>query len=162
MNPQRQQQSNEMSTREKIDSCMRLADSAASRFDRRREVEWKMVFAYWAIVILSLKSDFKSLTIPIEAWWISALAFIVVYLRGVWVANRKDKNRYEWLRNNATALLLNPSANWIEEPKEITWRRRIWWIDFLFDWNSIWQIAVTLGLIAAKHYCQCHGATTNG
>jgi hypothetical protein len=137
--------------KDRFDGCLNLAKFSEDAFDRRRQYEWKMNFAYWAIILLSMHKDFASIHVPTWFWVMSAIFFILFWLRSVWVANENDKRRSRHFRDAAERMLKgDPTDSVGESPQRLTRNQVGWWFGFIPDWARICQIGVTVFLIAAR------------
>src|SRR3990172_3969136 len=97
-----------MTPAEKLAACMRLAEFAATRHDGRREYEWKVTLGLWGAIIAAI-ATFRGESLPSWLGPLTLLIFSFVWLRGVWVANEKDKALFIHYRTQAERLLTHPS-----------------------------------------------------
>lgn len=139
-----------MTGKERLDSCMSLANSSADSFDRRRQYEWKMTIAYWAVIVASFNPSFKTLDVDDNVWWLSAVIFVVIWLRGVWIAHHNDKDRYEYFREAAEKLLSDPQMEVRPFDRKIKPYSLRGLFGFLWNWSIFWQALVTIGLVAVR------------
>jgi ABC-type bacteriocin/lantibiotic exporter with double-glycine peptidase domain len=147
-----------MNEKTDFDSYVKLSNFFASRHDRRREYEWKISFGFWALIIGATlhKSNLPYiLKEHVRAGIVSGvigLLFTVTWIRGVYVANEKDKEASFFYLDEATRLLRkrrhlhseNRIDKWVKN-----WKRPFYkfWFAFLFKWSSLFHFIVTLILI---------------
>lgn len=67
-----------------LEVLIHLHESQIARFNRRRDVEWRLTFTLWGGLVLAA-NVMKDLTLPAWATWLSAiLLLVVVVLHAVW------------------------------------------------------------------------------
>lgn len=111
----------QMNAKDKVDALLKLAEMANSRHDARRNVEWKLAFGMWTAVFVATAFVVNTrLAYPgktgnyvvigsaglffLAAW----LLYSLVWLRGLWEANKNDKNLSEHCWKEAFAIMQNP------------------------------------------------------
>jgi hypothetical protein len=91
-----------MTPKETADIYMKVADYAAARHDRRRDFEWKLSFALWAVLLAPYWSTKQiSFALPFPPFLLAltiALSYAFLWLGPIWRANESDKSlaRYSW------------------------------------------------------------------
>lgn len=133
---------------------VKLAELAAGRFDARRNYEWKIVLGFWVVMLMTLHKDWTRPTMP--ACWAIALGFAVVilftmtWIRGIWVANKNDKRRYEYYWWEAEHANQEPKQqNPLNKDKVKCCEM---WCEFISDWNTRFQILASAGIVALVCY----------
>jgi hypothetical protein len=114
----------------------------ASRFDERRRYEWKVSFAFWAMLIgMTLRKEHLSVS-PIIVW-VAVFLYAILWLRGVWIGNKNDKNMCEWLWDKAIRVM--NLCDYKQEQKKFHQRIEFWSlnIEFILDWAMIFHLIVT-------------------
>jgi len=136
-----------------INLCMKQAAYFAGRWDGRRNFEWKMSLAMWAVLAATIKflpeiKNFKC--------WMPIVPVILhsMWLYGVWKANQFDKVHGRYFRDHAEKLMRHPEVpiKWgeIPEPLPATRIKRIW--EFVNDWSMRFQLLTTIVLAAALYW----------
>lgn len=84
-----------MSSKEKFDAYLQLANYWADSYQERRDVEWKVGLGLWAVILTAIISKDKLPTVPCPAVWLTIvwLIYVVVWLIPILVKNRRDKKR---------------------------------------------------------------------
>lgn len=132
----------------KEDSLIELAKLAASRHDQRRQYEWKVSFAFWALIVGAIvKKEGINIDIDTMFGWVLILLYAFLWLRGVWVANDNDKMLSEHFRKQAEAMLINSSHELGASPGKIPWNSFKFWIGFLKNWAMLFHLVVTVILV---------------
>ena len=89
---------------------MKLSNFFASRHDKRREYEWKISFAFWTLIVGAIleKPNLPVLREPCAALVgvILGIIFTLTWIRGVYVANQKDKDASFFYADRAKELVL--------------------------------------------------------
>lgn len=126
-----------------------LAKLAASRHDERRKYEWKVSFAFWALMVgaIARKQQLGLPEIPIWLCVLAGLIYAFIWLRGVWVANQNDKRLSDHFRNEAESKLKDENSTLSESPGKIAVSSLEFWIGFLADWAMLFNLFVTTTLI---------------
>jgi hypothetical protein len=146
----------ELSLNEKIELCIKLSDIGAARWNRRRDVEWKITLGFWAAILATAKFLHEA-SVPVKGCWaygVAAALLLVVYalvwLRGMWAANESDK-KWEFHFRRAAALFLEGEQlrnlmlpDKTERPPILCWP----WQDAR-AWPSGWDHSQTVE--ASKH-----------
>jgi len=86
-----------MDKKDKIELCFKQAELGASRWDRRRNDEWKVTLLFWGGLLASAKFIREAnVSVPLIFLIVGGISFIAIYtfiwLRGLWRANYNDKN----------------------------------------------------------------------
>lgn len=123
---------------EKARVVLELYKAHLDRWNRRREDEWKVTLLFWtgaAVFTGFLIGKFRMaqchLLIYLGIW----LSYVLLWVRGVWWANSRDKKRADSYRVQVEALLgINIQV------KEPTWK------EFFRDW-SVWAQTIFTLLI---------------
>jgi hypothetical protein len=128
-----------------------LAKLSLSRYDERRKYEWRVSFAFWALIVGAMIKK-KELMIPLPGqYWILIVAGVLyafLWLRNVWVADENDKCLGFYYRDEAFSVLRDKNHKISSPPKKISYRSLIFWFGFLKDWATWSHIIVTLALMA--------------
>jgi len=136
-----------LNNNERVAHCLKQSELGASRWDRRRDDEWKITLGLWAAILASGKF------IAEKQWdvppWLPGvfglflLASYYFWLRGLWAANDSDKKWEFHFRNEAAAILCNPKHEVKEQPTRTKPSRRF----LIADWSLRFQFGVTAFLI---------------
>lgn len=143
-----------------FDRHVRLAELAIRRFETRRAYEWKILLGFWAAMLAVFSPAWNAPHIPCLGLIIAVALFIAFWLSGVWVANRSDKERYEYYLKKAEKFAgMKRPNNQEHETYPQPMRRidmfkrgpgkklrnlRLW--QFLLDWNVQFQITGTIAI----------------
>ena len=106
-----------------IDHYMKLADFYISRFDNRREYEWKVTLGLWGAILGSIVVFGDKLkNIPILI--LSIIAVLVLFGHFLWLhfnwrANRIDKDSAFKASRKVAKLLDTKLPKW--KPKKVLW-----------------------------------------
>ena len=133
---------------ERAKVLVELAKLAASRHDQRRNYEWKVSLALWAVLVGAVV---KPIPISKMPWWVGLLVgclYAVFWLRAVWVANYNDKARSEFLFNEALACLRDSDRVSGNPPGKLVPSDCKYWFGFLCDWAMLFHLFTTAILIA--------------
>jgi hypothetical protein len=136
-----------MTDKDRFDGCMKIAEFAIKNFHDRREYEWKITLGYWTILAAAIVSK-DATKVAVRPWMVltSTLIFAIIWLRGVWVANSRDRSRAYHYRDAAARILIDPEYKLLEETQPINWRNNSWWVGFLADWSALFQLVTTFAL----------------
>lgn len=143
---------------DKVRSLIELAKLSASRHDERRNYEWKVSFAFWALLIGAVVKN-QQLGFKVVPIWLCILIGILYafgWLRGVWVANENDKRLSDHFRNEAVHKLKNVNYMLLQPPEKISALSCEYWLGFICNWAMFFHLCVTAVLIVV--YCLMPGA----
>jgi hypothetical protein len=138
--------------REEIGLLERLRDAALTRYDKRRDIEWKVTAGLWAAVVLMTGGAAGKVAAP---WYVVAIPYFIIYCSyilwnaGCWRANwndfqRADKCRAE-IENHTTQRIVHENVGfWFSLARRYEGR----WCGFLCDWSRLSQIIGTSALFA--------------
>ncbi len=140
-----------MSQNERYKAYLDIAQFAFKCWDARRQYEWKITLAWWALLAVAIakKNDLR-LEVP---WWILVLVLVLyefLWRRGVWAANERDKKICFYFRDAADEVLRNPAyvpAETADQRQRISWCCRS--LGFLRTWVTWFDLVVTALLLAA-------------
>lgn len=135
------------------DTLVDLAKLAASRHDQRRQYEWKVSFAFWALLVGAvLKRHELVHGLPISIGILVVFLYVFVWLRGVWIANHNDKELCDYFREQAVATL-SSQGHRVEAdiPPMLSAYSVKYWLGFLRDWAMIFHLLVTIALVAIAY-----------
>ena len=137
-----------------IEALIELAKLSASRHDERRKYEWKVSFAFWALLIGAIikKEDLCLQGINVLFGILIGALYAFLWLRGVWVANKNDKNLSDHFRDEAVAKLQQPTSPISSPPGKIRFFSFRYWFGFFLDWAMLFHLIVTVVLIASFYY----------
>jgi hypothetical protein len=140
-----------MEVKDQIDACLRLSQLSYSRFDGRRQYEWKIALGLWAILFAAVRFH-QEVRLPTWTWPLVLVGYAFLWQRGLHVANRKDKDVSLHFQKQAEQLVCTPDSH-VVEPYElkISWYVSIF--GFLGDWASQCQLATTGVLCWAAWKC---------
>ena len=141
---------------EKIKALIDLSKLSFDRYDQRRKYHWQISIAFWALIVGAIIKK-KELTLPIShnkfLLIVALLLYILVWLRGVWVAGENDKCLGNYYRDEASSMLQNENSQMSPRPAEISLKSftslKVW-LRFLLD--SFQHIIVTLTLFSYLYY----------
>lgn len=134
-----------MTSKERFDACMALANFGASRHDGRRQYEYRVSLAYWAFLIAAI-GYLKRPAFSCQIGLIGAAAFLLytfVWLRGAWVANCDDKRFSFHFSGEAQKILRDARHIPHDRPEFIKRPSGRWLYGFLFDWAMVLQVALS-------------------
>jgi|SRR5208337_4639020 len=140
-----------------FDSYMKLSNFFSSRHDRRREYEWKISFGFWALIAGAILKKPKLPVLREHPWAavvsiILGVVFALTWIRGLYIANEKDKYASFFYSDKAKELFPDPSQyseniidKWVKSWKSPGCK---FWLAFIFKWSSLFHVIVTATLIA--------------
>ena len=140
----------------KIELCMSVATFAATRFDKRRDFDWKMCLSIWGLLvgaILYVRAE----SFPI---WMGVAAMVLHYswTKIVFVRDTSDQNICWTAVRKADAIFEKAHGSGILPPKdgriEKSSRGAI-----ILDWSARIYLAITLTLVML-FYALCVERTT--
>jgi len=134
----------DLTPHERFEACMKLAEFGATRHDGRREYEWKVTLGLWAAVVAGI-ATFRGQPLPRWLGYVTIIVFAFLWLRGIWVANEKDKTLSIHYRREAEELLKKPAHAVTSFTLTLPWYKQAF--GFLLDWSMLFQIATTIGLL---------------
>jgi hypothetical protein len=126
---------------------MKHAELHYRSFDGRRQFEWKIAFGFWTLVALGIAQAPPERPTP---WAIIAIFLGVAYffwLRNLWKANQKDKQRQIYFANEAEKFLVKPGHKLEKEFEED--KSKLGIRGFLSEWAVQFHLTVTLVLLIA-------------
>ncbi|HUV66798.1 MAG TPA: hypothetical protein VMW24_23120 [Sedimentisphaerales bacterium] len=144
-------ESNQQQPLHEIEILKDLRDAALDRYDKRRNVEWKVTAGLWAAIVLITGAAADKASIP---WHLIALPYCVIYTAyviwqsGSWRASwnnfqRAEKCRKE-LEQHATKRIEHEDLGfWFK----VSPKRQRSWCGFLCDWSRLSQIIGTGALL---------------
>lgn len=137
---------------DKINILIELSKLSLNRYNERRKYEWRVSFAFWALIVGAIIKK-KDLIIPFPGeYWISiisVLLYLFLWLRSVWVADENDKQLGLYFRDEAFSILRDENHEISSPPNKISYRSPFkFCFGFLFDAATLSHIAVTIALIA--------------
>lgn len=132
---------------EKLGAYMELYKSQWDRYDKRRDIEWKVTMGLWTGI--AVLTGFLAGKVQLSAWdlWIYVLVWVIfsfVWTSNCWHANRKDRN-FALVYLNCIERIIGHTSETVEfhEPSRL---------DFLKDWSRISQIFTTGVLMLFSWY----------
>ena len=131
--------------RERFDACMQLAVFWSGRHDGRRQYEWKVMLAVWALelwAVMYLKRDW----LPMLVVPLAVVGYVFLWIRAIWVANENDKRMARHFEFQAEAILSNPDHMLRPRPDWVRGSQK--YVGFLRDWAMLFQIIVSVFLAA--------------
>ncbi|HEY6936361.1 MAG TPA: hypothetical protein VI424_04380, partial [Terriglobales bacterium] len=128
---------------------LRLSELSAKLFEGRRQYEWKVTLAFWALIVAATKY-LEGKTLPLFLYFLVPIAFGFVWLRGVYVANENDK-RMMYSYRDAVQLLLDPTYVVPVRQVKITPLTCEWWLGFLLSWGTFFEFATSVLLVWIAH-----------
>jgi|SRR2546421_6893355 len=133
-----------MTPYERFEACTRLAEFGATRHDGRREYEWKVTLGLWAAIVAGI-ATFRGQPLPTWLGYVTIVAFAFLWLRGVWVANEKDKTLSIHYRREAEQIIREPTHAVASFTDTMPWYKHAF--GFLLDWSMLFQVVTTSGLL---------------
>lgn len=137
-----------MDDKEKLKGYIELYKAQLERFDKRRNIEWKVIFGAWAAIFGF--TAFAENYLQIECFAISVMyaSLWLVFVRwvgGTWYANEKDKKHADVYREHIERLIgcMEETPKKYKKPKSL---------GFLADWSRQVQIAGTSVLLLFSWY----------
>ena len=133
---------------------LRLYEKQLDSWNRRRDYEWKITILFWtgAIVSTGFIADkfkfeqmhiFPYIVICVIVLW---LAFVFLWLKGVWTANEKDKNWASVYRSRIEAQIGMIREEDVEIYKKPSWS------EFIADYSMRFQALFTFVLLILIWY----------
>lgn len=136
-----------MTDKERFDAYMKLADYWTARGNARREIQWKVNLAFWALMVAAI---YSIKTRPPEGLLVETLAFaafvhVWVWVTRIWMADYGVRH---------TAVTNVEMARAILEGREPRESKRLTpsMLDFFADWQAATQVLTTLLLLFAAYY----------
>lgn len=129
--------------KDKFDANMALAQFGASRWDQRRNIEWRVTFGIWAL--LAASAAIKEIKPPLWAGPLLFFVYVFFWLRGLWLANEADRILMRLYLNRAQSLLRSEPPIGLRTPKDTSW------CSFLGDW-AMWFQAISTGVLIFMVY----------
>jgi hypothetical protein len=77
--------------KQRFDALIKLSDFRFARWQNRRAIEWKMSYAFWAVLVASATFD-KLHSVPFNPWVVGAFLIAAVILHALWI-------RTNWISN---------------------------------------------------------------
>lgn len=136
-----------MEDKEKLKGYIELYKAQLERFDKRRDIEWKVTLGLWVGIFIFTGFALNNLQIVYFDLWIYAvvwLLFILGITRGTWIANETDKAHANVYRNRIEVLIGYKEDN-LELEKPPAW-------GFITNYARLFQIATTAILLLASWY----------
>lgn len=128
-----------MQSQDRVNFLLRLYEKSIDSWSQRRAYEWKVTILIWTGVVASsgflvgkLKLTYYHLIGYIALW----LVYYLLWLRGVWTANSKDKHWAQYYRERAEVVLGIRS----DSPPPPTSPRTL---KFFTDWSMVAQAIFT-------------------
>ncbi len=132
-----------MTPQEIVDACMKQADFFAKRFDQRREYQWKINIGFWGVLLVGIAT--AKVQLPVWVAYIVVIAYCFMWLRGLWVANEKDKRATFHYSDTAAQIMAGQQSTF--QLKEIKFSKSKFYFGFLTDWSMLFETLVTIGLV---------------
>jgi hypothetical protein len=140
----------------KIELCMSVATFAATRFDKRRDFDWKMCLSIWGLLVGAI------LYVRAEAFpfWVGIAAMLLhfAWAKIVFVRNTSDQNICWTAVRKADAIFLEAHGSGILPPKDDRIERSSKG-GIILDWSARIYLAITLTLVML-FYALCVEQTT--
>lgn len=136
-----------MGQKEKFDAFMRIAEFSNKNFYERRQYEWKITIAFWALMVgmiglvINDKAPMLNREVVVFLSPVIVMFFTLSWLRGVWVANADDKSIAESFLHDAEVALRDESHTSSGIPPKMCGLRK--WFGFLGDWAGVFQFVTT-------------------
>jgi len=128
-----------------IKAAIQLAEGAHTRFNQRREIEWKVTIGAWTLLAAAavfVTSDRVSNYGSILGATVAFFAY-VRWMFAIWVANGKDKTERDYFLKQAKKGFGETASK--EEDDDSRERQTIW--GFLKDGSMMGQLLTTFGLL---------------
>jgi len=106
--------------KDEIELCMKQAEYFARRWDGRRNFEWRMSLAIWAILAAGIRflpelHNFR--------WWLPLVPVVLhsLWVYGIWKANWIDKEQGRYFQDHAQKFLMHPGqlVHWDHLPDKV-------------------------------------------
>ena len=134
------------------DTLVALANLAATRHDERRRYEWKVSFAFWALLVGAiLEARDLIIDAPLSIGICTVFLYAFIWLRGVWIANQNDKALCDHFRDQALAKLSSNNHEIATIPGKLSSRSVKYWVGFLSDWAMLFHLLVTIALVTVAY-----------
>lgn len=139
----------------KILFCQKQAEHFLGLFKGRREFEWKVTLTFWATLVASA-TIIKAIKDNIFLLYILGFSFIVFWIRGIYVANKNDKDQAFHFLNQARLLAIGTKkeiTDYSFESLGVTPRNRKceYYFGFLTCWSNLFQTIFTIMIIIVLH-----------
>jgi hypothetical protein len=102
--------------KDKFDAYVQLANYWANSYQGRRDVEWKVGLALWAVILTAIINKDKLPTVPCPAVWLTIvwLIYVVVWLIPILVKNWRDKHlSHEHLKEGTNLISVYEEHRWL-------------------------------------------------
>src|ERR1700730_17677603 len=85
--------SDAMNGKDKVDVLLKLAEFADKRFASRKEFEWRVNLLCWGLLVaLTFAHIEKGVPTPWPIYVVALIAYVFLWVRGIWAANKVDKD----------------------------------------------------------------------
>jgi hypothetical protein len=135
-------------TKERADGYIKLAELAQKRFDGRRQDEWKVTLAVWAVLVAAIAYPGRA-KIPVWLAPVVVIAYAVLWVWPLWRAYANNRTLIDYYTFEAEEMLRNPEHTPPPHPGKL--EKKGWYLrfGFLFDTWSWFHIATTAIIAAA-------------
>jgi hypothetical protein len=133
-------------THERVDRYIQLAELERKRLDGRRQDEWKITLAVWAVLVGAIVTP-ESSKIPVSLAALVVVAYALLWVWPLWFANENNRMLIDHYSREAEKMVLN--QYYVPPPRpakleEMGWSARL---GVLWDpWS--WFHIVTTAVIA--------------
>jgi hypothetical protein len=142
-----------MNEKDRFDSCIKLAEFWAGRFDARREYEWKISLGFWGVLVAAIHYRSEILQVLPKSSFLLALTLILVFLLflGVWLfplwkRHYTDKKQEFHYLEQGERLFADPNHNTMAADfKKLQSEATLG--KFLMDWAMLFHSGTTLALL---------------
>lgn len=133
---------NRMTEKDAYDAFMAQASYFASRFDERRDYEWKFSIGFWTLLAAACGFLMGKAVVP---WWCGFIPIVLhaIWLRGIWTANHADKKSCDDFRLQAIELLAGRSYSVPPRRQRLGFPKSLLG---LFTWSPAFQLLCTVVL----------------
>jgi len=147
-----------LTTKHRADLLLTLHKTTVDRYDKRREIEWKVTVGLWTAIIVI--TGFGAGKVRLQYWLVGGLYFALWYIyalvwtRGHWLANELDREAAAFYANAIASLAagqtpafkgqdiaavleerhrdIPPRPQWSNSRSLAWYKRPTWWIKCWF------------------------------
>jgi hypothetical protein len=140
----------DLNTKDKIDACLKQAEMGAAKVANRQIYEWKVTLLIWGGLLAAAKFMREAqVDVPTGILIAGGFAFLAIYafvwLRGIWIGNKYDKEWDIFYRLEAAKLIRSDSHTVAPPPLKGTLPLDA----FIADYSPRFQFFMTTLIVAA-------------
>jgi hypothetical protein len=138
-----------MSSKDRFDSCMKLADFYSQKVYNRQAYQWKVSIGLWTVLLVGTGFLYTN-KVHIQTWvyWVIPLTYAFVWVRAIAFKNFMDQHGAHHFRQQAQALLLSEAHTVGDPPPSrsiVVWLR--WCFQFVLAWAHQFEVITTVLIV---------------